>query len=180
MIAKKRVLPVLTALLLAGGAVGAHACDWYSGGYGYGMGPGMMGHGMMGGWGMGPGMMGPGMMGHGMMGHGMMGQGMMGGYGPGPGMLNLTEQQQSKMTQIQEEVHKKHWDLMGKMNTEQMKLQQLYQSGKRDSAAIEAQHKKVYQLQREMDESWMDARDRMDAVLTKEQKERLRGYGPTR
>jgi hypothetical protein len=44
------------------------------GGYGYGMGPGMMG----GGGGMGPGMMGQGMMGQGMMGFGMMGPGMMG------------------------------------------------------------------------------------------------------
>lgn len=163
MIAKKRVLPVLTALLLTGGAVGAHACNWYSGGYGYGMGHGMMGTG--------PGMMGPGMMG--------MDHGMMGGYGAGQGMPNLTEQQQNKMIQIQEEVRKKHWNLMGKMNEEQMKLQQLYYSGKRDSVAIEAQHKKLYQLQREMDESWLDAQSRMDAVLTKEQKERFRGgYGP--
>lgn len=166
MIAKRRILPVLTALLLTGGAVGAHACDWYSGGYGYGgMGPGMMGmgHGMMGG----------------MMGGYGMGPGMMGGYGAGQGIPNLTEQQQNKMAQIQEEVRKKHWDIMGKMNAEQMKLQQLYYSGKRDSAAIEAQHKQIYQLQREMDESWLDAQSRMDAILTKEQKELLRGgYGP--
>jgi hypothetical protein len=60
------------------------------GGYGYGMGPGMMGGygmgpGMMGGYGMGPGMMGPGMM-HGYgMGPGMMGG--YGGYGMGSGMM---------------------------------------------------------------------------------------------
>ncbi len=168
MIAKKRVLSMLTALLLAGGASVALACDWDYGGYGYGMGRWMMG-------------MGRGMMDHGMMGPGMMGPGMMGGYGAGPGMLDLTEQQQNKMDQIQEEVRRKHWDLMGKMNAEQMKLQQLYYSGKRDSAAIEAQHKKVYQLQREMDESRMDAQGRMDAVLTKGQKDQLRGgYGPGR
>lgn len=180
MIAKKRVLPMLIALLLAGGASVAHACDGYYEGYGYGMGQGMMG---MGPGMMSPGMMGPGMMGMGpgMMGSGMMGPGMMGGYGAGPGMLNLTEQQQNKMAQIQEEVRRKHWDLMGKMNAEQMKLQQLYYSGKRDSAAIEAQHKKVYQLQREMDESRIDAQGRMDAVLTKEQKDqRSGGYGPGR
>ncbi len=156
MIAKKRVLAMVIALLLAGGASVAHACDWDYRGYGYGM-----GHGMMGGYGM--------------------GSGMMGGYGAGPGMLSLTEQQQNNMAQIQEEVRKKHRDLMGKMNAEQMKLQQLYYSGKRDSAAIEAQHKKIYQLQREMDESWMDAQGRMDALLTKEQKDQRRGgYGPGR
>jgi hypothetical protein len=60
------------------------------GGYGYGMGPGMMGgygmgSGMMGGYGMGPGMMGGCGMGSGMMsgmGYGMMGPGMMYSYGP--------------------------------------------------------------------------------------------------
>ena len=159
MIAKKRVLSMLTALLLAGGTSVALACDWDYGGYGYGMGRWMMG------------------MGRGMMGHGMVGPGMMGGYGygAGPGMINLTEQQQNKMAQIQEEVGRKHWDLMARINAEQIKLQQLYYSGKQDPAAIEAQHKKIYQLQREMDDSWMDAQGRMDAVLTKEQKERFRG-----
>ncbi len=54
-----------------------------AGGYGYGMGPGMMG-----GYGMGPGMMGGYGMGSGMMGGGYgMGPGMMGGYGMGPGMM---------------------------------------------------------------------------------------------
>ena len=38
MIATKIALPVLTALLLTGGAADARACDLHSGGYGYGMG----------------------------------------------------------------------------------------------------------------------------------------------
>ncbi len=156
MTAKKRVLPMLFAMLLTGGASVAHACDWDYGGYGYGWGRGMMG--------MGPGMMGP---------------GMIDSYGAGPGMFDLTEQQQNKMALIQEEAGKRRWDLIGRMNAEQIKLQQLYYSGKRDSAAIDAQYKKIYQLQREMNESWMDAQVRMDALLTKEQKERHRGgYGP--
>lgn len=158
MIAKKRVLPMLISLLLVGGASVAHACydDDYYEGYGYGRD-------------------------HGMMGRGNMGPGMMRGYGygAGPGILDLTEQQQNKIAQIQEEVRKKHWDLMSKMNAEQMKLQQLYYSGTQDPVAMEAQHKKIYQLQREMDESRMDAQGRMDSVLTKEQKDRRRGgYGP--
>lgn len=154
MIAKKRVLPVLIGLLLAGGTSVAHACNYDDHYQGYGNG---WGHGMMGDWSMGPGMM---------RGY---------GYGAGPGMLNLTEQQQNKMAQMQEEVRKKHWDLISKMNLEQTKLQQLYYSGNRDYAAIEAQNKKIYQLQRELYESRMDAQGRMDAVLTKEQKDQHRG-----
>ena len=163
MIAKKRVMPMLIALFFSGGASVAHAYDGYYEGYGYGMGPGMKG-----GNGWEPGMMG---------GNGW-DRGMMGGYGAGPRMLNLTEQQQNMMARIQEEIRKKHWDLTSMMNAEQMKLQQLNYSDKRDSATIEAQHKKIYQLQREMAESRVDAQGRMDAVLTKEQKEQYRsGYG---
>lgn len=154
-----------------------------------GMGPGMMGPGMMGMgprgmWGdwddwddryMGRGMMGPGMMGPGMMGPGMMGPGMMGGYGYGPA-LDLTEQQQAKIAQIQEDFRKKQGDLAAKMDAEQAKLNEIYYSGKRDPAAIDNQYKKIYDLRRQMIQIQVDAQNRMDAVLTPEQKERLRGY----
>ncbi|MEW6691997.1 MAG: Spy/CpxP family protein refolding chaperone [Pseudomonadota bacterium] len=134
------------------------------------MGRGMMGPGMMG-----PGMMGPGMMGPGMMGPGMMGPGMMGGYGYGPA-LDLTEQQQAKIAQIQEDFRKKQGDLAAKMDAEQAKLNEIYYSGKRDPAAIDNQYKKIYDLRRQMIQIQVDAQNRMDAVLTPEQKERLRGY----
>ena len=159
-----------------------------------GMGPGMMGPGMMGMgprgmWGvwddwddrymgrgmMGPGMMGPGMMGPGMMGPGLMGPGMMGGYGYGPA-LDLTEQQQAEIAQIQEDFRKKQSDLAAKMDAEQAKLNEIYYSGKRDPAAIDNQYKKIYDLRRQMIQIQVDAQNRMDAVLTPEQKERLRGY----
>lgn len=158
-----------------------------------GMGPGMMGPGMMGGWGMGPGMMGRGMMGMGpgmmggdwddwddrYMGRGMMGPGMMGGYGYGYGPApDLTEQQQAKIAQIQEGFRKKQWDLAAKMDAEQAKLNEIYYSGKRDPAVIDNQYKKIYDLRRQMIQEQVDAQNRMDAVLTKEQKERFRGYGP--
>lgn len=131
------------------------------------------GYGMMDGWcpmcGMGPGMMG--------MGPGMMGPGMMGGYGYGPA-LDLTEQQQTKIAQIQEDFRKKQWDIAAKMDAEQAKLNEIYYSGKRDPAAIDNQYKKIYDLRRQMVQSSLDAQSRIDAVLTKEQKERSRGYGP--
>jgi len=171
MMRKKLLVSTLTALtLFAASAV--HACpeDWM------GMGPGMMGPGMMG---MGPGMgMGSGMMGHGMMGMGpwMMGYGMMGGYGPG-GMPNLDESQQRKIVQIQDDLRKKHWDLMGKMNDEQAKLNQLYYTGPRDPAAVSKQYQRVQDLRRQMMESSVEAQNRIETVLTPEQKEQMRGYG---
>lgn len=143
-------------------------------GSGMGMSPGMMmgpgmGQGMMG---MGQGMTGPGMG----MGPGMMGPGMMGGYGPGA-TLNLSGPQQKQITQIQDELRKKHWDLMGKMNTEQAKLRDLYYAAPRDPKAIGQQQQRLYDLRRQMVESSVEAQNRMEAVLTPEQKEQRRGYG---
>jgi Spy/CpxP family protein refolding chaperone len=144
---------------------------------GYGMGPGMMGgygmgQGMMGGYGMGPGMMGGYGMGHGMMGGYGMGQGMMGDYwGIG---LDLTDEQQAKVNKIQDETRKSHWALMGEMMNQQARLRDLNLAPKRDSAAIDAASKEIGQLQQKMYNASVEAHKRMEAVLTKEQQEKLR------
>jgi len=132
------------------------------------------GPGMMGGYGMGPGMMG---------GYGM-GPGMMGGYGMGPGMmgpywgsgLDLTPEQQAKINKIQDETRKAHWALMGEMMNQQAKLRDLNLAPKRDEAAIDAAYKEFGKLQQQMYDSAVAAHKRMEAVLTKEQQEKLRNY----
>ena len=142
-------------------------------GYGYGIGPGMMGGGY-GGWGMGPGMMG---------GYGM-GSGMMGGYG-GPGMrgghgwskwLDLTDAQRSKVNKIQDEARKARWALMGTMMDEQARLRDLYLAPKQDEAAIKATYQALGKLHEQMFDISARAQERMDAVLTQEQREKLRRY----
>jgi len=141
----------------------------------YGWGPGMMGG--YGGYGMGPGMMG------GYGGYGM-GPGMMGGYGMGPGMmgpywgsgLDLSAEQQAKVNKIQDETRKAHWALMGEMMNQQARLRDLNQAPKRDDAAIDAAYKEFGKLQQKMYDSSVAAQKRMEAVLTKEQQEKLRTY----
>ena len=167
------------------------------GGYGpgYGMGPGMMGGGMMGGmmggYGPGPGGgYGPGYgMGPGMMGGGMMG-GMMGGYGMGPGMmgggmgngmlyqLNLTPEQWNKVSTIQQEVAKKNSDLAGKMQEEGFKLRNLMTAEKRDGHAVTNQYKKLQELRLQSFQARLDALERIEGVLTKEQKGQIRRFAP--
>jgi Spy/CpxP family protein refolding chaperone len=118
----------------------------------------------------------------------------MGGYGPGYGMgpgamgsedysaLNLSVDQKSKIAQIQREVRSKHWALMGTMMDAQEKLQELYDEDKPDSAALNKQYKVVEDMRRQMVESSVDARNRINGVLTKEQQDKFkqwgRGYGP--
>jgi Spy/CpxP family protein refolding chaperone len=163
------------------------------GGYGPGMmggyGPGMMGGygpGTMGGYGpgygMGPGMMGgygPSMMGGHGHGYGM-GPGMMGGYGHGQGMLhqlNLSPEQWSKVNAIHQDVAKKNWDLAGKMHEEAYKLRNLAAAEKRDRNAITDQYKKVQEVRLQGFQARLDAQDKIDGVLTKEQKQQFRRFG---
>jgi len=158
------------------------------GGYGYG--PGMMGGyggmGMMGGYG-GFGMMGGyggmGMMMGGFGGPGMMGgyggMGMMGGYGMdmmgvGPlGMLDLSDKQRDQIYDIQRDMRKQHWELMEDMFKAMDKVNELMSAEKRDSKAILAAYEPIYGLQKKMLEFHIDAANRIDAVLTAEQRKQV-------
>ncbi len=180
-----------TATLIGGMLLGANALadpppDTY--GPGYGMGPGMMG-GDGAGYGMGPGMMG---------GYGA-GPGTTGGQGPGydmgPGMmygqdsgtgsgtigrygsradLNLTAEQRGKIAGIQNDVRRKQWELMGKMQDEQSQMNEQYDSDQRDDPALSKSYRNMSELRHQMFDLSLSARRQIDAVLTPEQREKLR------
>lgn len=145
-----------------------------------GYGPGMMGG--YGGPGQGP--YGPGMMrgqgqgyGPGMMGGGMMGGGMMGGMGLGPlQALDLNEQQQTRINQIRDETRRKSWETMGKLMDEQARLRDLMAAEKRDPAAIGKQSMKLADLRRQLLEASIESHNRIEALLSKEQRDQLRSY----
>jgi Spy/CpxP family protein refolding chaperone len=173
---------LLTMIIVAAG-VWAHGggAGGYGPGYGYGMGPGMMGgYGYGGnGYGMGEGM-GPGMMG----GYGMMhGPGMMGGegmmYGPGMmgmgpvWMLNLTDEQRTKISKLQDELRKKQWATMGQIMDERQKLFELYSAENPDPKKVGAVYGKIFDLRRQMIEAAIDTQNRTQALLTQEQRAQL-------
>ena len=174
----------------ASGAMPGYGMGMMGGGMGsgYGMGPGMgmMGGGcpmgMMGG-GMGPGMGMMNMMGGGMGGFGpgagmMMGPGMMGG-GMGPmAMLDLSDAQTAQLEKIHAESKKKQRTLMRQMWEEQDKLSDLYNVEKRDPTAIGKTYGRLADLQRQALEMRIEMENKMAAVLTKEQKDKMRrGFG---
>ncbi len=128
----------------------------------YGMGPGMMG-----GYGMGPGMMGGQGPGYGM------GSGMMGGYASRAD-LNLTAEQRSKIAKIQNDVRRKHWDLMGKMQDEQAQMNEQYHSDQRDDAPLSKSYRDMSELRQQMFDLSLSARRQIDAVLTQEQRDKLK------
>lgn len=123
-------------------------------------GPGMMGGGY------GPGMMGGGY-GPGMMGGGY-GPGMMGGYGP-----DFTPEQRKEANAIMDQTRKSHWSMMGAMMDEQAKLRDLYAAEKPDRDAIGAIYKRIGEIRQSMYESMIDAHQKMDALLTDEQRKQM-------
>ncbi|MFN3565062.1 MAG: Spy/CpxP family protein refolding chaperone [Burkholderiaceae bacterium] len=149
------------------------------------MGPGMMGPGygrgwrdddrwgwaMMGGHGMG-------MMGWRGMGPGMMMDGMaMMGFGLGPiGRLDLNDSQRRQILRIEDELRRKNWELMGKMQDEMARMRDAMWSDKRDRAAILAASKRMSELRQQMLENMLDAADKAEAVLTPQQREQLRRF----
>jgi Spy/CpxP family protein refolding chaperone len=105
--------------------------------------------------------------------------------GEGPGMmgmgmyaaLDLTDQQRAKIARIFEDVRKKNWDTMGKVMDESATLRDLYNAPTHDPAAIGRQTVKIAELKRPIIESMVTAHDQVEALLTTEQKDRLRNFG---
>ncbi|HSN20011.1 MAG TPA: Spy/CpxP family protein refolding chaperone [Usitatibacter sp.] len=144
------------------------------GGGGYGMGPGMMGGGGTGGcpmMGQGGGYGRGGMMGGGMGGGGMMGgRGMMGGAGPWAyESLNLSAEQREKVAKITDELREKQWGLMRSMH----ELRWKFRPGTESDADALKNFDAMTAVRREMFAARLDARKRIDEVLTKEQREEL-------
>ena len=141
------------------------------------MGPGMMGQGMgpgMMGQGYGPGMMGQGM-GPGMMG-GMMGPGMM--YGANPyAALDLSAEQRAKIADIQQDLWRKRWALMGKMHEERYAMHRWMSGAAPDDAAARKAYEAMAEAHKQMFEATLEARTHIDAVLTQAQRDKLKQGG---
>lgn len=159
---KRTLIALAAAGLLAGSA-------WSQP---YGMGPGMMGGYGPGGYGPGGYGMGPGMMGGYGGGYGM-GPGMMGGYGGGYEGLDLSAEQRKKIAQIRDETAQAQWKLMGTMHQQGNHMFDTFGPGALDEQAARKSFQTMVDAQKAMFESSLAAHKRIDAVLTKEQREQL-------
>ncbi len=135
---------------------------------------------------------------HGGMGSGMvggcdgygafgMGPGMMGGEGMGPGAMHggtdaalaglaLTQEQRKKITDIREAASKTMWDLMGTMHRQGRRMWGMYGPGGYDEAAARKSFQAMNEAQKAMFETRLELRKKIDAVLTDEQREKLRKH----
>lgn len=124
--------------------------------------PGMMG-------GMGGGMMCP-------MCAGMTGGGMMAGDVETLDMLSLTDAQREKVDRLQNDQRKKNWSTYGRILDEQARLRVLFEADPPDAKKIGAAYGSIGRLQAQLLEMQAEHRNRVMAVLTQDQQERLKRW----
>lgn len=156
---------LVASVAMSGAAIADPPRSGMMGGYGPGMMDGYGSGGMMGG-GYGPGTMG---------GYGGMGSGMMGGHGGFYG-VDLDDKQRRSANAIQDELRRKRWELMGRTMDEQSKLRDLYEAEKRDPKAIGAAYQRIFDLRRQMIEATITAHNRIEELLTPEQRKTAREH----
>lgn len=114
--------------------------------------------------------------GGGMAGVGMMGVGIMGSAMDVPGLLNLTDEQRNKIDDMQDELRRPTWDTYGKIIDAQAKLRRLSQADPLDPKKISAVYGSIAKLQQQLVEMQAENQNRVLAVLTNEQRERLKRW----
>jgi Spy/CpxP family protein refolding chaperone len=116
--------------------------------------------------------------------------GMMGGHGSGMMMgrnpmhmimsLDLNDTQRSKITKISDELNHNNWTTKGLIMDESAKLRDLYAADKRDPSAIGKEYQKIFDLKRQMIEATITAQNRIEELLTPEQRAQLKNMHHSR
>jgi Spy/CpxP family protein refolding chaperone len=92
--------------------------------------------------------------------------------------LDLSDDQRKKLDVINDDLQTKTWDIMGKMRVEMSKMRELMVADPLDKAALDATYKRMNDLRQERFDAHLTAHEQMAAVLTKEQRQQLRHFGP--
>jgi Spy/CpxP family protein refolding chaperone len=90
------------------------------------------------------------------------------------GALAITDQQQVQINKLADDLRHKNWTTQGLINDESAKLRDLYEADKRDPAAIGKEYQNIFDLKRQMIETYLDTQNRMEEVLTPEQREKMK------
>jgi Spy/CpxP family protein refolding chaperone len=120
--------------------------------------------------------------------NGMMGSqmgGRMGSHEPGAMMkssridmvmaLDLSDEQRAKINKLSDELKHNNWVAMGLVMDESAKLRDLYAADKRDPSAIGKEYQKIFDSERRKIESMIDTQNRIEDLLTPEQRVQLKG-----
>lgn len=110
--------------------------------------------------------------------------GMMGGHEAGVMMesphvgkvmaLDLNDEQRSRINKLSDELRRSNWAAMGLIMDESAKLRDLYGAEKRDPSAIGKVYQNIFDSKRRMIEAMIDNQNRVEELLTPEQRAQLK------
>ncbi len=105
----------------------------------------------------------------------VMGQGTIAGINPADlAALDLTERQRDKVTEVQRDLQRKRGSVTASIRELRWKQQDMMRGSEFDAGAARKTHDEIAGLRKEMFEAALDARKRIEAVLTKQQLEWLK------
>ena len=87
--------------------------------------------------------------------------------------LNLNQGQRSKIANIEMQARERQWNLMGQMREAQYKLRDMLSAQNADPTQINDQAVTVEKLEQQMVQANTNARDKVMALLTPEQRDRV-------
>lgn len=90
-----------------------------------------------------------------------------------PGLLQLEERQREQLRDIQRELHGQRCELDGRILEAQANLRELHDAPKRNAKAIGAAFRAIAELQQKRLEARIEAENRVDALLSDAQREKL-------
>jgi Spy/CpxP family protein refolding chaperone len=88
--------------------------------------------------------------------------------------LDLSQEQQSKINKLSDDLKHNNWATQGLINDETAKLRDLYEADKRDPATIGKEYQKVFDLKRQMIETYLETQNRIEEILTPEQRAKMK------
>lgn len=91
--------------------------------------------------------------------------------------LDLSDEQRSKINKLSDELRHNNWATKGLIMDESAKLRDLYAADKRDPSAIGKEYQKIFDLQRQMIEAMITAQNRIEELLTPDQRAQLKNHG---
>lgn len=89
--------------------------------------------------------------------------------------LGLSAEQRAKLADIERDFQAKQWLAMEKMHGQELHMHDLFGSDGIDEGTARKSYQAMSDAHKEMFETLLEARKRVDGVLTPEQREQLRG-----
>jgi Spy/CpxP family protein refolding chaperone len=88
--------------------------------------------------------------------------------------LGLSDDQRSKINKLSDELRHSNWTAKGLINDESAKLRDLYEADQRDPAMIGKEYQVIFDLERQMIETYLTTQNRIEEILTVEQRAKLK------